>query len=306
VASNSERAANSFMPLYGGDYLRDTMHLSCTEHGVYLRLLIHYWHTQRPLPNDMAKLSAIAGCRNEADTEALRTIYQQYFKSRRGHGNLLYNKRMDKEIRKALELKKKKRRGGLARAQQLLKSAQGVLSESSANTTATATARAIPQPEPQPPLLGSSPSASNLEGESQNPSPAVQQRTPRRWKRPDDGVTVETWDAYNGAYKARYGVDAVRNATTNGQLAQVVKRLGAEEAPRVAAFYVGHNRGLYVSARHPVNLLLRECEGLRTEWATNRMVTDTDGRQADRTQSNFNSFAPLIEEAREREKNGGK
>jgi uncharacterized protein YdaU (DUF1376 family) len=145
MASNSERAANSFMPLYGGDYLRDTMHLSCTEHGVYLRLLIHYWHTQRPLPNDMTKLAAIAGCRNEADTNALQTIYQQYFKSRRGHGNLLHNKRMDKEIKKASEFKEKMRQAGL-------KSAAARLQPSSTNPQPTFN-YPPPQPLPQPEKL---------------------------------------------------------------------------------------------------------------------------------------------------------
>lgn len=84
-------------------------------------------------------------------------------------------------------------------------------------------------------------------------------------------------------------------------LAMLLNRLPIDEAPGVTAFYVGHNRGLYVSAKHAVDLLLRDCEGLRTEWATGRSVTDTEARQADRTQATGNAFAPLIEEARARE-----
>lgn len=85
-------------------------------------------------------------------------------------------------------------------------------------------------------------------------------------------------------------------------LYSLLKRLAVDEAPSVAAFYVGHNRGLYVSAKHAVDLLLRDCEGLRTEWASGRSVTDTEARQVDKTQSNFNAFAPLIAEAQERER----
>lgn len=93
----------------------------------------------------------------------------------------------------------------------------------------------------------------------------------------------------------------MRNATVNGQLAQLVGRLGADEAPHVAAWYVGHQNRFYVGAGHSVGVLLKDCEKLRTEWATGRQTTATQAMQADRTQTNFNAFAPLIAEARSKE-----
>jgi hypothetical protein len=84
----------------------------------------------------------------------------------------------------------------------------------------------------------------------------------------------------------------------NGMLAQYVARIPAAEAPAVAAFYVQSNRGLYVSAKHPVTLLLRNAESLRTEWATGRSGTDTEGRLADRTAATGNVFGKLIDEAK--------
>lgn len=111
----------------------------------------------------------------------------------------------------------------------------------------------------------------------------------------------EAWDAYSSAYAQQYGCEPVRNASVNAQLALVVGKLGAEEAPLVAAFFVGHRNGLYVSAMHPVTLLLRDAEKLRTEWATGRQMTRTQGQQADRTQTNANAFAPLLAAAKESE-----
>lgn len=108
---------------------------------------------------------------------------------------------------------------------------------------------------------------------------------------------VETWAAYSAAYRGRYGVDPVRNAQVNAQLAMLVKKLGAEEAPAVAAFYVGHQAQFYVAKGHAVGPLVADAEKLRTEWATGRQVTSTQARQADRSQATFNAFAPLLEEA---------
>ena len=110
--------------------------------------------------------------------------------------------------------------------------------------------------------------------------------------------TRETWNAYSFAYKTRYGVEPVRNATISGQLAQFVKRIGATEAPRVAAYYVHHNNQFYVTKMHTVGLLLADAEKLRTEWATNRMTTQTQARQSDKTAARGNVFNKLIDEVK--------
>ncbi len=103
-----------------------------------------------------------------------------------------------------------------------------------------------------------------------------------------------TWNAYSTAYVDRYSAPPVRNAKVNAQIAQLVSRLGAEEAPRVAAFYVGHNGQAYVRATHTVDLLLRDAEGLRTQWANGRTTTNAAATEADRTETNRSAFAPLI------------
>lgn len=94
-----------------------------------------------------------------------------------------------------------------------------------------------------------------------------------------------TWEAYAGAYQQRYGVEPVRNQKTNVHLCQLVDRLGAEEAPAVAAFYLSHNLPFYVRARHPTNLLVQDAEGLRTQWATGVKATTLETKSAEQRDS---------------------
>jgi uncharacterized protein YdaU (DUF1376 family) len=70
--------SSSFMPLYVGDYLSDTAHLTAEEHGAYLLLIMAYWQAGRSLPNDPKRLALIARVPNERWTDVERTL-QQFF-----------------------------------------------------------------------------------------------------------------------------------------------------------------------------------------------------------------------------------
>lgn len=114
--------------------------------------------------------------------------------------------------------------------------------------------------------------------------PIAATASPRKAGRPS-GEQAKTngdvWNAYADAYSQRYGVDPVRNAKVNSMIKQVVDRIG-KDAVHVAAFYVQHNEFQYIRSTHSVNLLLRDCESLRTQWATNMQVTTSKARSLDR------------------------
>ena len=52
--------SRAWMPIYWGDYLRDTRDLTTIQHGAYLLLIAHYWQHES-LPANEKQLAAIAG-----------------------------------------------------------------------------------------------------------------------------------------------------------------------------------------------------------------------------------------------------
>lgn len=95
-----------------------------------------------------------------------------------------------------------------------------------------------------------------------------------------------TWGAYRAAYRNRHGVDPVRNAKVNTNVRDLVKRLGREEAPLVAGWFVSVNEQYAVKRMHDLGVLLAGAEAYRTQWATGRQVTATIAQQQDQTQAN--------------------
>jgi hypothetical protein len=112
-------------------------------------------------------------------------------------------------------------------------------------------------------------------------------------KTPIQIAAAATWSAYSGAYFSRYGTEPVRNQAVNSQVTAFVKRIGTEDAPHVATYFVGMNKRFYIEKLHPMGLLLADCEAIRTQWATNHQVTSTRAGQMDQSQANYD----LVNEA---------
>lgn len=81
-----------YMPMFWGDYWRDTTHLSDAEHVSYLRLISHYWQ-HGGLPQEDSRLARIAG-RSDADWSVMRPMLQAFFKDCWTHP------RIDRELQK--------------------------------------------------------------------------------------------------------------------------------------------------------------------------------------------------------------
>jgi uncharacterized protein YdaU (DUF1376 family) len=91
------------MPMYWGDYWRDTTHLSDAEHVSYLRLISHYWQ-HGALPNDDARLARIAGRSNDEWLD-IKPMLQAFFKH--NGSNAWHHERIERELKKEIVTKER-------------------------------------------------------------------------------------------------------------------------------------------------------------------------------------------------------
>jgi uncharacterized protein YdaU (DUF1376 family) len=94
------------MPLFWGDYLRDTRHLSLEEHGAYLMLIAHYWE-RGSLPEDDERLARILGI-TKLQWRKLKPVLSPFFNDDWTHD------RIEFEIEYTEEKREKNRKNGEA------------------------------------------------------------------------------------------------------------------------------------------------------------------------------------------------
>jgi uncharacterized protein YdaU (DUF1376 family) len=93
----TKRRSLPFMPLYVGDYLGDTRHLTTLQHGAYVLLIMHYW-AHGELPRDDRALARIAGMRG-CHWVRVRPVISAFFSETWQH------KRVEAELKKAREFR---------------------------------------------------------------------------------------------------------------------------------------------------------------------------------------------------------
>lgn len=93
-----------WMPIYIGDYLSDTMHLTTELHGAYFLLLMAYWKKGGALPANDAFLMGV--CRMNPDAWSIsKAVLMQFFDT--SDGSVWFHNRVEKEIEEARARKEK-------------------------------------------------------------------------------------------------------------------------------------------------------------------------------------------------------
>lgn len=298
-----------------GDYLSATAHLTLLEHGAYRRLIDVYYIHESPLPADKKQVYRLVGARTREEKEAVDSVLSEFFEV--DESGFRQN-RCDHEISLCNKNRENGKKGGRPSGNRNPTETQTKpKQEPKSNPTETGSESPpsphhpiTPSPDSPSPQDPSSGDALALE-KRQTKSKTLQSAAPPAPKKKagtDEDTALqaackETWSAYRGAYAQRYAVEPIRNARVNGQVKQFCQRVPAAEAPGIAAFFVRHSNAYYVSKGHAVGLLLADAEKLRTEWATNQPITQTQAHQADRTQANGNTWGKIIAGLEERERN---
>lgn len=100
--------ADTWMPFYVADYLKDTMHLTRDQHGGYMLLLMACWNGGGRLPDDNAQLAALAKA-TPAEWRKMAPILRRFFTV---EGDQLVQGRVVQEHEKAQRLSDIRRENG--------------------------------------------------------------------------------------------------------------------------------------------------------------------------------------------------
>ncbi len=105
-------AALPYMQLYVADYLADTAYLDVIESGAYLHLLMNYWQTGKPLPNDDKRLARIAKCTDEQWLNVRSTVVEYFVEQE----NVLIHNRVEEDLLSVNEKQSNASKAGKASA----------------------------------------------------------------------------------------------------------------------------------------------------------------------------------------------
>jgi uncharacterized protein YdaU (DUF1376 family) len=198
--------ANIWMPLYIGDYLRDTTRLTTTQHGAYLLLIMDYW-TSGPPPDDDTVLASITKLSTD-EWDKVRPSLVGKFDVVDGvwhHGRIdreIETSRKNKEAYKARSAKGIEARYG--NKESLKQSLKQSLKEDDKQSLKQSLKDA-PSPSPSPsPSYTTSTSSSEEDNTQRSPSKNNRKSAAALAviSRPDD-VSEATWEGWQALRKAK-------------------------------------------------------------------------------------------------------
>jgi uncharacterized protein YdaU (DUF1376 family) len=144
---------DTWMPLFIGDYLADTMHLTHIQHGIYMLLIMAYWRNGGPLADNAGQLAAIAKC-SPQEWRKHCSVIARFFHIEDGYW---LHKRIDAELDGATAKAQERRKSGTEGARRRWQNDGKAMAEPLANEWQTAWQNDAPSPSPSPsPLLAAS------------------------------------------------------------------------------------------------------------------------------------------------------
>lgn len=108
----SSTDVDTWMPFYVADYLRDTRHLSATEHGAYMLLIMQAWTQGGLLPLDPVRLARIAGLSRDEWAEMGDMVMEFFVRTNDGYRH----NRVDRELDRARGMVEQRKAAGKASA----------------------------------------------------------------------------------------------------------------------------------------------------------------------------------------------
>lgn len=101
---------------------------------------------------------------------------------------------------------------------------------------------------------------------------AFEQMTAKKPKKgQSDGARV--WDVYEAEYVRKYGFAPPRNAVSNNQCAQLVHRLGFDDAVKVVQFYLTRTDSYYMRTMHQIGVCLKDSGPLFAQMKAGRTLS---------------------------------
>jgi uncharacterized protein YdaU (DUF1376 family) len=147
VIEEAQSKVDIFMPLFPGDYWRDTGGLNAEEHGVYLQLLMRLWVAKGSLPFDQARLARMTSIDPTRWPEVWQTI-SHFFEVEDG---FVKHRRVLRDLVKTSQLQQKRREAGRKGGSKRQANAKQTPSKTQATEQANGVAK-TKDPDPDPDL----------------------------------------------------------------------------------------------------------------------------------------------------------
>jgi uncharacterized protein YdaU (DUF1376 family) len=143
---------DTWMPLYIGDYMADTMHLTRDQHGAYFLLICAYWRNGGPLVDDDGLAAIIKATAKE--WQKLRPVMARFFVV---EGGMWRHKRIDAELDGAQMKSDRRSKAGAEGARRRWQSDGNANGNAMQNAWQNDARAETPSPSPSPSPVSGSP-----------------------------------------------------------------------------------------------------------------------------------------------------